>query len=288
VNPDPAVPGTDDPGPYVVSFAVSFERMPLAVPFVHELDRFSVFRSHSIERGRSVFRQHVGYFETQQSARAALRIVRRHYPDAHIATAPNRGLGSLDDTAITEFSVAGPAGPGAAAARSRAGASPCDTALQRYAIQLHALRRADASTSAPGVEVLRAHTLYRIHVLVDDVLHQALRLGFFPAIEAVQQVLPRIRGRYPQANAVPVSAREYARVRDLVPQCGIDPSAARAAGEPRASGPGEGAEGQGDAARGRASAAAIGDTRAAGDVSCEFGAHELPTADRVAPWQPLR
>jgi hypothetical protein len=286
----------EDPGPYVVTFAVSFERMPLAVPFVHELDHFSVFRSHSIERGHSVFRQHVGYFDTQDCARAALRIVRRHYPDAHIATAPNRGLGSLDDTSITEFSVARPAGAGASAASSPAaadappcaGASACDAALQRYAIQLHALRRADASTSAPEVELLRAHTLYRIHVLIDGVLHQTLRLGFFPSIDAVNRVLPRIRDRYPRANAVPVSAREYAEVRDLVPQRGIDVATARAAGEPRVSLMGESASGPADAARGRARAAATSGARAGEDVSCEFGAHELPTTDRVAPYPPLR
>jgi hypothetical protein len=289
VNSDATENGMDDHGPYVVTFAVSFERMPLEVPFVHELEHFSAFRSHSIERGHAVFRHHVGYYETQQAARAALRVVRRHYTDAYVSTAPNRGLGSLDDTGITEFSMARPVGIGGAlpdpgrparrtaAALPMASAALCEAALQRYAIQLDALRRADASVSTPDLEVLGAHMLYRVHVLLDGQLHQALRLGFFPSMDAVLRVLERVRTRCPQANVVPVSGREYARVRDLLSGRGHDgPAAHTAVQTPSASLPTiSDVVGEQIAAR--------YDGQSGDDVSCEFGANELPTAGRVAP-----
>lgn len=263
-----AGPRADDagePGPYVITFAASFERMPLAVPFLHELEHFCAFRSHSIERGRSVFRLHVGYFDSQEAARAALRVVRRHYTDAHIATAPHRDLGSLDDTAVTEFSMARPAPATAARPRDDADAaadeSRCTTAMQRYAIQLGALARAESSAGAAELEVFRAHTLYWIYVLLDGVLHEALRLGFFPSVDAAQRVLVPVRDLYPQAILVPVSGREYARVRGLLPGGGREVPAA----------------GAGDARSG------AGDGRASDDdVSCEFGAHELPSVERPA------
>ena len=259
-----------NPGPYVITFAASLERMPLAVPFLHELDHFSAFRSHSIERGRSVFRLHVGYFDSQDAARAALRVVQRHYTDAHIATAPRRELGSLDDTGITEFAMARPGSAATGRRRSDADAaadqSACDVARQRYAIQIDALARAPGAGAAADLAVFQSYTLYRIYVLLDDVLHQAFRLGFFPSLDAAQQVLARVRDRCPRAIVVPVSEREYARIRDLAPRDGV--AAPRAAGA-RAPGP-------------------DGDTFDVEDVSCEFGAHELPTAERSAPGQPLR
>jgi hypothetical protein len=288
VNAEATENGMDDPGPYVVTFAVSFERMPLAVPFVHELEHFSAFRSHSIERGHAVFRHHVGYFETQQAARAALRVVRRHYTDAYVSTAPNRGLGSLDDTGITEFSMARPAGIGAALpdpgrpARRGAAALPpvstplCEAALQRYAIQLDVLRRADASASAPDLEVLGAHMVYRVHVLLDGQLHQALRLGFFPSMDAVQRVLGRVRTRCPQANVVPISGREYARVRDLLSDRGHDGPAAHTSAHTPPAGLPIISDAVGERAARRY------DGSSGDDVSCEFSAQELPTAGRAA------
>ena len=278
VSVGPVAGATGDPGPYVITFAAAFEKMPLAVPFLHQLDHFSAFRSHTIERGRSVFRLHVGYFESQDAARAALKIVRRHYTDAHIATAPRRDLGSLDDTGITEFRVArSAAGHDAAPAeedRPRRDpevvpdAARCDNALQRYAIQLDALARAGGSASAPDLVVFRAHTLYRIYVLLDEGLHQALRLGFFASVEAAHKVLVHVRDRFPRANLVPVSAREYGRVRDLGPSRAPDATQAP---------PAE-----------RQVLVVAGRDAASDDVSCEFGAHELPSADRDLRMQPRR
>jgi len=278
-----------EPGPYVVTFAVSLERMPLAVPFLHELEHFSAFRSQTIERGQSVFRHHVGYFETPEAARAALHVVRRHYTDAHIATAPNRGLGSLDDTGITEFSVARPAAarhatPSAPAGAGRRAAAARDGALQRYAIQLDALRRADAPARAPDLGLLHAHTLYRIHVLLEGVRHQAFRLGFFPSMDAVQPVLAHVRNLCPSAIVVPVSAREYARVCDLAPGQGPDGAASRPGGGRTLS------DRRPDATEARsgsrAGAAGRHEALPSGDLSCEFGAQELASAGRTALHRP--
>ena len=261
------------PGPYVVTFAVSFERMPLAVPFLHELDHFSAFRSHTIEDGRSVFRLHVGYYRTEDAARAALRVVRRHYTDAHVATAPHRDAGSLDDTGITEFTMAWPADAGGATPAHRTAA---DAALQRYAIQLEALARADAAGSGPDLELFHAHTLYRVHVLLEDVLHQALRLGFFASVAAAQEILVHLRDAYPKANIVPVSGREYSRIQDLAPPAVAGAGVATRAAEPVTRG-------------GRAMPpAAVLAFESDDDVSCEFGAHELPTTERGAPFPPRR
>ena len=261
----PSAGGAGEPGPYVITFAASFERMPLAVPFLHELERFCAFRSTASSAAARSFASTSATSTPRMPARAALRVVRRHYTDAHIATAPHRDLGSLDDTGVTEFSMARPAPAAAARARSDANAaadeSRCDAALQRYAIQLEALARAQASAGATELEAFRAHTLYRIYVLLDGVLHQALRLGFFPSVDAAQRILAHVRDLYPHAILVPVSGREYARVRELVPGGERDAPAA----------------GTSDARAG------AGDGRASDvDVSCEFGAHELPTTERPA------
>jgi hypothetical protein len=293
VNAAPDANGTGDRGEYVITFAASFERIPLAVPFLHELDHFTAFRSTVIERGRAVFRLHVGYFASADSARAALGVVRRHYTDAHVAKAPRRDLGSLDDTGITEFTLAPPVAAHAPVATTRRAAvvrSPppsavalCDTALQRYAIQLGAVVPADGRTSTPELGATRSYLLYRVHVMLDGVVHQAARVGFFPSVEAARQVLATLRARFPQANLVPVSDREYARVRDLVSrqadaaglEQGAETSATAQAGE------------AGPATRaGHAADAAVADYLAAdADVSCEFAAHELLIAVRVLPSQ---
>ena len=275
MNANPAIAGLE-PGPYVITFSVSFERMPLVVPFVHELAHCFAFRSHAVEHGRDVFRLHVGYFESRDAARPALRVVQRHYTDAHIATAPNRGLGSLDDTGITEFSIARhgsaraeTAGASARSAGARAhgatavdpGAALCDGARQRFAIQLDVLRREVVSTIVPELEEFRARMVYRIQVPLDGAPHQALRLGFFPSLDAVNGVLPRIRANYPAANIVPVSAREYARVSDLAVCRERDDGARRVT-------------------------PASGSSREPDDeVSCEFGPQELAIAGGAMPYQ---
>ncbi len=288
---DRSTGSSTDAGPYVISFAESFERMPLAVPFLHELDHFSAFRSHTIERGRAVFRLHVGYFETQDAARAGLQVVRRHYTDAYISSAPRRGLGSLDDTGITEFSMsrqagalASPAGEAArAAVRAEAapatGAALCETALQRYAVQLDALAGADSRASTPELGELRGFLLYRVHVLLDGRVHQAARLGFFPSSDAAQRALNRLRDRFPRANLVPVSDREYARVRDLVTRGADSPVRARGAIAALMPGP---------TARTTATVPGAGDADFGSDVSCEFGANELPTSGSGHRSQPHR
>jgi hypothetical protein len=90
-------------GLHVITFASSNRPMPLDVPFRYELTGFTVFRSRAFEDGRECFRLHLGYFESEQCAKEALPIVRKHYPDAWISAAPATNLGSFDNTLNTEF-----------------------------------------------------------------------------------------------------------------------------------------------------------------------------------------
>src|SRR5580765_8658162 len=90
-------------GLYVINLDSSSMPMPLLVPFRHELEGFSVFRSRKMEDGRERYRLHLGYFDTQKHAEEALAIVRKYYAAAFIAAAPGESLSSLEDTMTAEF-----------------------------------------------------------------------------------------------------------------------------------------------------------------------------------------
>src|SRR5882672_5413767 len=66
-------------GLFVINLDSSSMPMPLLVPFRHELEGFSVFRSRKMEDGRERFRLHVGYFDTQKHAEEALEVVRKYF-----------------------------------------------------------------------------------------------------------------------------------------------------------------------------------------------------------------
>src|SRR5260370_7892816 len=89
----------------VINLDSSSMPMSLDVPFRHELVGFTVFRSRSFEHGREHFRLPLGYFESAPRAEEALSVVRKHFPDAWISAAPQSQLGSLDNTANTEFGL---------------------------------------------------------------------------------------------------------------------------------------------------------------------------------------
>ena len=101
MNPPAADDGARDVGLYVINLDSSSTPMALTVPFRHELVGFTVFRSRSFAHGRECFRLHLGYFESEQRAKDALTVVRKHYPDAWISAAPGTNLGSLDNTLNT-------------------------------------------------------------------------------------------------------------------------------------------------------------------------------------------
>ena len=229
---------------YVITLSVSVERVPLTVPFRHELGSFSVFRSQVIEAGRPVHRLHVGYFASEPAARHALEVVQRHYPDAHIITAPLGGLGSLDDTALTQFSVAQhtsarvvskrPAEPDPTASsdheREYRPLHPAPAAdAQQYALELEVLASGGASKPIARLAVFTAYILYRAKVSVGTNKQQSLRLGFFRSLHDAQRIAIEVRDRFPQASVVPVSEREYDRVRDLASARVLDDAPARLA-----------------------------------------------------------
>ena len=229
---------------YVITLTVTVERVPLAVPFLHELDSFSVFRSRAIECGRPVHCLHVGYFASEPAARQALKVVRRYYPDAHITTAPLERLGSLDDTALTQFSVARHTSARVAPTRS---AEPDRTAssdhergvpllhsapaasAQHYALQLEIVGLASASKPVPRLAAFTDYIVYRAKVSVGASKRQSLRLGFFRSLHEAQRIAVEVRDRFSQASIVPVSEREYDRVRNLASARVLDDAPARLA-----------------------------------------------------------
>src|SRR5262245_45270752 len=88
---------------YIVTLTSSTMPMALEVPAVPELTGLAVFRSRHVEDGRDRFRLHVGYFDSLTAAEAVLPAVRTYYPGAWAGTAPSSGMGSLDDTSVTQF-----------------------------------------------------------------------------------------------------------------------------------------------------------------------------------------
>jgi hypothetical protein len=97
---------TDDVGSgalFIITLSSSTAPVALEVPSLPELIGLAVFRSRRVEDGRDRFRLHVGYFESTEAAELVLPAVRRHFPAAWVGRAPNSGMGSLDDTSVTQF-----------------------------------------------------------------------------------------------------------------------------------------------------------------------------------------
>ena len=98
------LPRSNDPRSlYVITLFSSLMPMPLEVPDPRGLEGLAVFRSRRLEDGRERYRLHLGYFDARVDAEDALPIVQKHFPSAWVASAPRSGLGSLDDTNLSEF-----------------------------------------------------------------------------------------------------------------------------------------------------------------------------------------
>jgi hypothetical protein len=72
------------------------------------LQGLALFKSRHREEGRERFRLHLGYFQTVSEAERALAVVRPSWPRAMVAVVPEGSLGSLDNTAMTRFSIVEP------------------------------------------------------------------------------------------------------------------------------------------------------------------------------------
>ncbi len=240
---DPAGTG----GLYVITLGSGSQPMPLYVPFVHELDGFTVFRSRSTAQGREVFHLHVGYFDSEARAVEALEVVRRHYPAAQVAPPPGAGLGSLDDTLNTEFRmlrrasarVVRPAQsspqpepqPQAQAqaqsqpqAQAQAQSQPQATGAlrpagaaqpQQYAIRLRRSPRPQDEPPIPRLPLFRAFSVYAVRVDHAGITCQEVRLGFFGDVLSAREFAGQISQHFPAAGVVPVSGREVAFVAGL-------------------------------------------------------------------------
>ena len=210
---------------YVITLSTASLPMMLRVPFVHELEGFSVFRSRTIEDGRERYRLYLGYFDSAARAHEALAIVRRHYPSAWISCAPRNNLGSLDDTMNTAFRTIRrasarvvPRGDGTseAAVAPHAAPAPSPPPPQRYVVQLDSTPTPMPSSAIPQLAILRAYHLYRARMArVDGPVHM-LRLGFFKEVHAAQQVAEYVRTHFPRAQVLPVSHREFLRTIELI------------------------------------------------------------------------
>jgi hypothetical protein len=211
---------------YVITLCSSSVPMALKVPFVHELDRFSVFRSRVVEDGRERFRLHVGYFESKGRAIEALAVVRRYFPAAWIS-APGGDQSSLDDTLNTSFRVIKNAPAGAVnsadAAEATAGGDPTQNLdrhvepySQRYVIQLDwAVVPIDAS-AVPHLPAFRPYSLYTVRTQREGYPQYGLRLGFFKNLRLARQVAEAACSHYPRGTVLPISQREFDRAVALV------------------------------------------------------------------------
>jgi hypothetical protein len=229
----PAEQTVGDGSLYVITLCTASLPMVLRVPFVHELEGFSVFRSRRVENGRERYRLHLGYFDSAARAHEALAVIRRYYPSAWISSAPRTSLGSLDDTMNTAFRMIRRATarvlrpedyalPSSAADEATPPKTPQVTdppvaaAKQRYAVQLDWSTVPIRSMAIPRLAVFRAYNLYRVRMTRDGTVEHGLRLGFFRTLTSARQVAEYVRSHFPRVSVVPVSDRECARALDLI------------------------------------------------------------------------
>jgi hypothetical protein len=125
----------DAPPLRVITLVSSTAPLPLRALTAPELAGLAVFRSRRVEDGRERFRLHLGYFPSASAATRVLPIVRRSYPAAFVAIAPQSNLGSLDDTARMRFSILRPVDPAPAVTplRTERPAAPIPPAADAHA-----------------------------------------------------------------------------------------------------------------------------------------------------------
>lgn len=199
---------------YIVTLCSSTVPMPIRVPFVHQLEGFSVFRSHRVEDGRERFRLHVGYFDSLLRAREALPVIRDAFPGAWIELAPSANLGSLDDTLSTTFDSVRRANARLVGSRISNGCSSLEgqdstNAVQRYIVQLEwSVRPIDISKVAQLPEI-RGYDVYSVREGRDGQANFGVRLGFFKNIRVAERMAAQLASHFANCHALPISHREY-------------------------------------------------------------------------------
>ncbi len=214
------LPRSNDPRSlYVITLFSSLMPMPLEVPDPRGLEGLAVFRSRRVEDGRERFRLHLGYFDSRTDAEDALPVVQKHFPSAWVASAPRSGLGSLDDTNLSEFRlIRSPTLLAMEIERRSSAATPPPQNTQRYVVQLSwADRRIDPS-EVSQLAIFRAYALYTVTLARAGVRYYGIRLGFFTSAISARQVALYVREEFPEVAVVPISEREYTRAREMIAQ----------------------------------------------------------------------
>ncbi len=199
---------------YVINLTSSNTPMALEMPDVRGFFGLAVFRSRRLEDGRDRYRLHLGYFESRADAERALPAVQRRYPTAWIAAAPRSGLGSLDDTNVSEFRIihapAQPARPDvvAPAADAQPGEIPV-AAPQRFVVQLVWSDQRVDPNQIPQLAIYDAYTMYTVTLLRGGIRYYGIRLGFFTSVISARQIALYVRPDFPTVAVVPVSSREF-------------------------------------------------------------------------------
>jgi hypothetical protein len=192
---------------YVVTLSVSPTPLPLPnAAQLPEIGGMTVFRARRLQGAKELHLQQLGYFESRPAAEALLPRLELEWPAAVIELAAAGDMGSLDDTAITQFHVlrSSPSLPPAAADAP---------GTQYYAVQLLRQNVPVDLARIPRVPAFDRYTVYRVQSERDGAKTFGLRLGFFPDPASARLVADSVRERYPRAALVPVSDREVSRVR---------------------------------------------------------------------------
>jgi hypothetical protein len=212
-------PRSNDPRAlYVINLFSSLMPMPLEIPNTRGLEGLAVFRSRRLEDGRERFRLHLGYFESRADAEAALEAIQRDFPGAWVASAPRSGLGSLDDTNLSEFRLI--RSPTSLVGQVEAGRSAVTLpeSTQRYVVQLNWTSRRVDPAEIPQFAIFRAYTLYTVTLMRAGVRFYGIRLGFFTSAISARQVALYLRREFPSVAVLPISEREYGRAREMIEQ----------------------------------------------------------------------
>lgn len=199
----------------VITLASASTPMPLHVPFRHELEGITVFRSQGGEGDSALYHLHVGYFASDSGARQALEVIRKYYAFATVERAPRDGMGSLEDTLNSDFEVLR-----TASARVVERRNPAPKPVQHFAVLLARRVYAEGPVSIPRLAAFRGFRIYAVRASGDDGDCQDIRLGFFGDVARAKQFADAVRGHFPQAAVLPISSREHARAAGLAPKAG--------------------------------------------------------------------
>ena len=203
---------------YVINLFSSLMPMPLEIPNTRGLEGLAVFRSRRLEDGRERYRLHLGYFEARADAEAALEMIQRDFPGAWVASAPRSGLGSLDDTNLSEFRLI--RSPTSLVEQIEAGRSAVTLpqSTQRYVVQLNWTSRRIDPAEIPQFAIFQAYALYTVTLMRAGVRFYGIRLGFFTSAISARQVALYLRREFPSVAVLPISEREYGRAREMIEQ----------------------------------------------------------------------